>query len=236
MGYFPLAPSLRSTQDKSMKCPHCLTDFFPQPELTPIGTDDAGVWGTVTSVCPSCNRLSVTLVNAGEFVWKGGRPFLGQIKNEWRVFPRGASRPPPPKEVPEALAADYLEACVVFSDSERASAALSRRCLQQVLREKGGVEHGLLADEIQQVLDSGNLPTYVAEALELVRSIGHFEARPEKSRVAGEIAGVEPGEAEWNLNVLETLFDFYYVLPTALDAKREALEAKLKQSIKPPEE
>jgi hypothetical protein len=44
---------------------------------------------------------------------------------------------------------------------------------------------------------------------------------------------VEPGEAEWNLDVLESLFDFYFVQP-ALHAKRKAaLNPKLKEAGKP---
>jgi len=45
---------------------------------------------------------------------------------------------------------------------------------------------------------------------------------------------VEPGEAEWNLDVLESLFDFYYVQPARLQAKRAALDKKLAEAGKPP--
>ena len=45
---------------------------------------------------------------------------------------------------------------------------------------------------------------------------------------------VEPGEAEWNLDVLEALFDFYFVQPSILQAKLAALNAKLKEAGKPP--
>jgi len=47
------------------------------------------------------------------------------------------------------------------------------------------------------------------------------------------IVDVEDGEAEWNLDVLDLLFDFYFVQP-AISAKRKAaLNQKLKDAGKP---
>ena len=54
-----------------------------------------------------------------------------------------------------------------------------------------------------------------------------------KSTTTGAIVDVAPGEAEWNLDVLESLFDFYFVQP-AISAKRKAeLNKKLKDAGKP---
>mgnify|MGYP007086314222 FL=1 len=50
----------------------------------------------------------------------------------------------------------------------------------------------------------------------------------------GEIIPVEPHEAEWNLEVLDMLFDFCYIQPTKNAAKREALNAKLLEAGKQP--
>ena len=136
--------------------------------------------------------------------------------------------------VPEEIACDYNEACLVLGDSAKASAALSRRCLQNVLREKGGVKPGNLASEIGQVVSQGQLPSQVADAIDAVRNIGNFAAHPIKSENTGEVQPVESHEAEWNLEVLESMFDYYYVQPAVLDAKRDALNAKLKEVGKPP--
>lgn len=43
---------------------------------------------------------------------------------------------------------------------------------------------------------------------------------------------VEPGESEWNLDVLEALFDHVFVQPEVLRKKRDALNAKLKEAGK----
>jgi hypothetical protein len=136
--------------------------------------------------------------------------------------------------VPEALAKDYSEACLVLVDSPKASAALSMRCLQSLLREAVAVKPGDLSSEIQQVLDSGKLPSHLAECIDAVRNIGNLAAHPMKSQHTGEILDVEPGEAEWNLDVLESLFDFYFVQPAILKAKKAALDAKLSVAGKPP--
>jgi hypothetical protein len=96
------------------------------------------------------------------------------------------------------------------------------------------VKRGDLAKEIQEVHDSCRLPSDIAEALDSVRVVGNFAAHPMKSTNTGEIIDVEPGEAEWLLDTLESLFDFYFVRPAVLKAKRDALNAKLKEAGKPP--
>jgi hypothetical protein len=146
------------------------------------------------------------------------------------IHPKGMARSPLPPEVPPTCADDYREACTVLADSAKASAALSRRCLQNLLREHGGVKPGDLYYEIQQVIDSGRLPTDLSAALDAVRAVGNFAAHPIKSTNTGEIVDVEIGEADWLLDTLESLFDFYFVRPAVLKAKRDALNAKLLSS------
>jgi hypothetical protein len=136
--------------------------------------------------------------------------------------------------VPPDVAEDYREACLVLPDSAKASAALSRRCLQHLLRTAAGVKPGNLADEIGQVVDSKQLPSHLAGAIDAIRNVGNFAAHPLKSTSTGEILPVESGEAEWHLDVLEQLFDHYYVAPAATKRRREALNEKLKEAGKPP--
>lgn len=159
---------------------------------------------------------------------------VGDIEESILVRPRGSSRPPCPDEVPKKFAGDYEEACLILSDSPKASAALSRRVLQNILREVANVKPRDLAREIQELLDSGVLPSHIAEAIDAIRNVGNFAAHPTKSKRSGEIFKVEPGEADWNLDVLESLFDFYFVQPALIQKKREALDAKLKEAGKPP--
>ncbi len=45
---------------------------------------------------------------------------------------------------------------------------------------------------------------------------------------------MEPGEAEWNLDTLEGLFDFYYVQPAKTAARKAALNAQQQAIRKSP--
>jgi len=183
-----------------MKCPHCLVEFHDNPEYYYIDKDKEGEWGLIYRTCPSCGKLVIELISAA---WS--RHDLGPYKPEKissrvLVRPKVPSRSSVPPEVPKEFTEDYTEACLVIADSPKASAALSRRCLQYILREKMGVVKGNLADEIEQVISSGKLPSHLAESLDAIRHIGNFAAHPIKSTSSGEIVPVEPGEAEWTLD------------------------------------
>ncbi|HSC89609.1 MAG TPA: DUF4145 domain-containing protein [Polyangiaceae bacterium] len=190
------------------------------PAYLEVGYDPTlGRVGIQSWACPSCSRLVLRLMR------RNGEQSL--------IFPRGHGRPPLADSVPAAFASDYNEAVLVLADSPKASAALSRRCLQHVLREKAGVKHGTLASEIDAVIDS--LPAYIADSLHSVRHIGNLAAHPTKEHASGEIVDVEPGEAEWLLEALESLFDHYFVKPAEAEARRNALKQKLDSTRAPKE-
>jgi len=160
---------------------------------------------------------------------------IKEIHHKSQIMPKTINRQPCPLEVPPSIAEDYNEACLVLSDSPKASAALSRRCLQNLLRDAGSLRHtNDLNDEIQKVLDSHTLPTYISSAIDSVRNVGNFAAHPIKCKNTGEILPVDPEEAEWTLDVLESLFDFYYVQPKKLKEKRAKLDGKLARAGKRP--
>ena len=83
-------------------------------------------------------------------------------------------------------------------------------------------------------LNSSIRSSEVRKTWQLPKCIGNFAAHPIKSNSTGEIVEVEIGEAEWLLDVLELLFDFYFVQPAITKAKREALNQKLLDAGKPP--
>jgi hypothetical protein len=81
------------------------------------------------------------------------RPPFVLDKPEDIAWPRHAKREPLPQTVPANIAQDYEEAAMVFSDSPKAGAALSRRCLQHVLhalRDQGYNQHDLF-DQIKLI-------------------------------------------------------------------------------------
>lgn len=183
--------------------------------------------------CPNqkCQRLIVKL-SGGTYEPRGG--YLEVKKFERLAMPIGATRPGAPPEVDAHVAEDFNEAILIQPFSAKASAALARRCLQTILREKASVKKGDLANEISEVLSNGHIPTYLSESIDAIRNIGNFAAHPIKSTSTGTIVPVEPDEVEWLLDVLESLMDFYYVQPALLKAKRERLNMKLSDAGKPP--
>ena len=107
-------------------------------------------------------------------------------------------------------------------------------CLQHILREKAGVKNmNDLAKAIQEVLDNPAIPSDVSTTLDMVRNIGNFSAHPNKSLRTGEIVDVEPMEAEWCLDTIEILFDFYFVRPTDIETRKRAVNEKLAETGKP---
>ncbi|UBB89990.1 DUF4145 domain-containing protein [Candidatus Kaistella beijingensis] len=209
-----------------MKCPHCNIEVNENFSNNFIGNDKDGRYNLLWMNCPNvkCEKFIIKLQK---------RDNLNKVIEEYLVRPITASRPPVPVEVDKNFSDDYNEACLVVNFSPKASAALSRRCLQNILREKAGVKKGDLANEIQEVIDDGKLPTYLIESIDAIRNIGNFAAHPNKSKITGEIVPVEIGEAEWLLDVIESLFDFYFVQPKILQEKRNELNKKLADLGKP---
>jgi Domain of unknown function (DUF4145) len=219
-----------------MKCPHCNTSiaaafaeaqFADYPQAVPDSNKAAShrtLWTVSHMRCPECYEAIIYL--------KRSFPNNAVAVPVTLVYPNRKVRPVP-AEVVDPYRQDFIEACKVLEDSPKASAALSRRCLQAILRDKASTKKKDLYDQIEEVIASGKLPSHICEDLHSIRVVGNFGAHPMKSTATGEIIDVETGEAEWNLDVLELLFDFYFVQP-AISAKRKAdLNLKLKAAGKP---
>jgi hypothetical protein len=211
-----------------------LVAFHDDESQTAIGADVDGGWIVSRRVCPNCRKFILMLLNGKPSYNPFGHLVgVGPLYSQVLIRPKGATRPCP-SEVPPDLSEDYREACIVAADSPKASAALSRRCLQCLLRTYAKVTPDNLAAEIQEVIDSNKLPSHLSGDIDAIRNIGNFSAHPMKSQSTGQILPVEPGEAEWNLDVLEGLFDFYFVQPEIAKKKRAALNKKLDDAGKPP--
>src|SRR5687768_9326946 len=114
------------------KCLHCQTIVkFEIPE-------SGGDWQTrviasreqlniARAQCPHCQKLTVTIEEL-KYVESDYKPTAEHV-----VWPMSGGRAPAPEEVPYHIRNDYDEASAVLHLSAKASAALSRRCLQTVL-------------------------------------------------------------------------------------------------------
>ena len=234
-------------------CPHCLKGFhayertvqssssgFNCLHVLQIGKDVDGYWWIEKTTCPGCQKFVIRLVHSYDEsislpVGQQPRQHLPSGGETSRLIrPQSISRPPVPTEVPKEFSEDYQEACLVLAGSPKASAALSRRCLQLILREKAGVLNpDNLVRAIGEAIDDPSIPTDIKESLDAVRNIGNFASHPNKSLNTGEIVPVEPQEAEWCLEVIEMLFEFYFVRPADVKRRRDALNEKLTETGKP---
>jgi len=112
-----------------MKCPHCTVAFHDNWDEEWITRGNRHLdWRYRTAVCPECKKVIIE-VGAYDVNWG--------IQSFEMIHPKGSNRGPVPPEVPKHIADDYTEACLVLPISPKASAALSRRCLQAILRAHG---------------------------------------------------------------------------------------------------
>jgi len=221
-----------------MRCPHCQTVIKVGFQVNHTGyVADGEHYATSAFQCPSCSGITIDLHIGNQLKVRGNTNSIDDImlgsSGPVRLFPRNSNRPNPPMEVPARYAVDYIEAALTLADSPKASAALSRRCLQHLLQNELKIVKANLFQEIEEAIKGRNLPSHVADGLDAVRQIGNFAAHPKKSTASGEIIEVEEGEAEWSLDVLDGLFDHLFVGPAKMTARRAALDAKI-QAAKGP--
>lgn len=220
-----------------MKCPHCSIHFHDNWQLTyferannymPTELHGEKVyWMYRAAYCPNCHEYTIQMTLGRD----------QEPRDEWRqVYPIGARRGPVPPEVPGNIALDYVEACNVLPISAKASAALARRCLQNMLHAAGYVARDL-AKEIDLLLNEEDpkkaLPHKLRETVDSIRNFGNFSAHPIDDKTTLQVIDVEPHEAEWCLDTIEDLFEHFYVGPAAAKAKKAALNAKLAAAGKP---
>jgi Domain of unknown function (DUF4145) len=148
-----LLAKFQTDPSPSMKCPHCLTAFHDDHERLDLQEDGTSHFVLVKSLCPTCHRFIIALHE--RFDRTGINKY--NKEREFLCYPKATSRTPIGPEGPPEFADDYKEACLTLADSPKASAALCRRCLQHLLREKAGIKKDDLAREIQQVIDSSQL-------------------------------------------------------------------------------
>ena len=133
----------------------------------------------------------------------------------WRLLPDSSAKPQP-DYIPKALRDDYVEACRIRNLSPKASATLARRCLQGMIRDFSGIAKGTLDAEIKELqvrVDADKAPRGVThesvEAIDHVRKIGNIGAHMEKD--IGLIIDIDSEEAQLLIELIETLFDEWYI-------------------------
>lgn len=145
--------------------------------------------------CPSCDK--VTIIADGKGLLSEKQYFIHPTSNAKQF----------PEYVPEAIRNDYEEACEILYHSPKASATLSRRCLQGMIRDFHGISKSRLIDEINAL--KSLIPAPQWSAIDAVRKLGNIGAHMEKD--VNTIVDVEPEEAEKLIKLIELLIDKWYI-------------------------
>ena len=219
-----------------MQCPHCRISVHLEWSRYMIATisDEESMWHCEAEVCPSCEEPIVRVVN--EKYSRTGAVYTWQPMYYF-AYPQTPRRTPVDDAVPEPLKTEFIEATDVLPISSKASAALSRRILQSILEEQGYAGRDL-AKQIDNVLNETDsqkvLPVAIRKTVDAIRNFGNFAAHPikDKGRLQ-EVIEVEPHEAEWCIEIVEALFNHYYVMPAENAKRMNALNKKLQDAGKP---
>lgn len=149
--------------------------------------------------CPNDACRKETVIAEGENGYIGGKAVSIYPETIYRHFP---------DYVPEPIRNDYIEARLIQQKSPKASATLSRRCLQGMIRDFWKItgKNSLFAeiDAIKELV-----PASQWAAIDATRKIGNIGAHMEKD--VNTIIDVEPAEADSLLQLIELLIDKWYI-------------------------
>lgn len=163
--------------------------------------DNRPIWSNIFRVyirlCPSCDEVSFEAE---------GLENLSGINIP--LYPTSRARQFP-DYIPKAIREDYEEAYSILSLSPKASATLSRRCLQGMIRDFWGVKvkSGKLFDEINEIQDKVSPAQW--KAIDSLWSLGNIGAHMEKD--VNIIVEIDNGEAEKLIKLIELLMEKWYI-------------------------
>src|SRR5690606_20049018 len=141
-------------REARMKCAHCKIHFHQAWMQSRVSVGGNPPHREIkTTVCPPCDGVTAAYENTS------GKRYMDE--------PLGAYRGPVPSLVPASIASDYIEACNVLPISPKSSAALSRRCLQAMLRAHGYKAKDL-AREVDMLLAETDSTKAIPQALRTV--------------------------------------------------------------------
>ena len=195
-------------------CPYCnrdttITDTYHHSwfQITDKNSDGYRYFNTHIIVCPNpkCAKFALWIV-MHEYIYSAGGWTIGNALQTWNLIPPSSAKVFP-DYVPQPIRDDYLEACLIRDLSPKASATLSRRCLQGMIRNFWGIVEKRLFDEIAALEEKVDAATW--SAIDAVRSVGNIGAHMEKD--IDVIVDVEPNEAQLLIGLIELLVKDWYI-------------------------
>ena len=220
------------------KCPHCsnfvtITSENCRRQVNegfPRSKDEKHYFISTFILCPNPSCGQISLLASLNF-WKNNgydEPPLGKAHKEWQLIPEPRPRTWP-DNVPVAVRQDYSQAVLICELSPKASATLSRRCLQGIIRDVYKVNENSLYKEIVKIKDKIDKDTY--EIIEMIRKAGNIGTHTEKD--ISIIIDIDPGDARILIQLIETLIQKLYIDDPEYKQKIENLKIKVeKENIK----
>jgi hypothetical protein len=194
--------------------------FYPQT----LNGEYFGIcWRYIRCPNPACGSCEITVSHVPMKYMERGSDVPGKPISTWRFFPRSSAQVFP-DYVPAPIRKDYEEACLISELSPKASATLSRRCLQGILRDFWKVIPNNLANEIAQIKDKCDPLTW--DAIEAVRKVGNIGAHMEKD--VNVIVDVDPMEAKLLIELIETVVKDWYIAAAERKKRLETVAALAK--------
>jgi hypothetical protein len=187
-------------------------------------------------VCPNeiCKQIIIKIhrilnPRRGEIFTPGFR-----FEEQWFAVPRKPFPRPLDPLVLDPYRRDYLEAALILDDSPRMSAILARKIVADLLESYGQVKRSLkLSKMMDEFIESGRHPSHVTENLHYLREVADFSAHTQKDEL-GNIVEVNLGEAEWTLEVVDTLFDYFIIGPEKDKRRRANIDKKIEAAGRKP--
>lgn len=204
----------------SWNCPYCsqpttITDSntsAEQFEFACGNKDGLLALTTTVVVCPNpkCREYAIdSKLYRTERRTQNGMYYTALVEPplmSWQLRPKSGAKQFP-EYIPRPILDDYDEACLIVSDSPKASATLSRRCLQGMIRDFWNISKARLIDEIAEL--QGKIDPTTWAAIDAVRAIGNIGAHMEKD--INLIVDVDPDEAQLLIGLIEVLLKDWYV-------------------------
>lgn len=205
-----------AADDFSWTCPYCTqvatitsenvsTDRHSFDNRNKIGS--LGLY-TKVIVCPNskCREFTIKADLYKIRHTSSGTNAIGEPIFSQSLKPQSSAKPFP-DYIPAPILQDYQEACLICEFSPKASATLSRRCLQGIIRDFWGISEARLIDEITKL--KGKIDSTTWQAIDAVRSIGNIGAHMEKD--INLIVEVDPKEAKLLIRLIEVLLQEWYI-------------------------
>jgi hypothetical protein len=155
------------------------------------------------------------------------------LTKTWLARPRNTTRTID-LLVREPFRRDYLEAAAILDASPRMSGVLSRKILGDLLERYAGLKSNSLKKQVDAFIGDTDRPYELRENLHYLREMGDFGAHTQTDDERQEIIDIGRDEAEWTLDVVDGLFDYFIVSPERSKKVRGGMAEKIKRAGRDP--